>query len=319
MAILIIRPKTREEWLEMRKTGIGSSEIVTAAGLNPFESRYELWERKMGLIEPKQENEDIMLGHELEDTVAQIFQRKSGKKIIKASKIDWQFKDAAHPWRLASPDRTYWISDDNHNVNDWSAKGILECKTTNRRDITPDNIPLYWQGQVQWQMGNSPAIREAHVGWLCKFGCTLDFARLDYNEDVFNMLCEIGDEFWLKNIKEGIAPVEMNAADIKRVYHKDNGQSVMADNDIVRVVNRYHELKDKIDPLNSELEELRDKVIVAIGANSELRTPEGVILATYKAPAPSLTLDQTAMKEQAPELWKRFATKKQGARRLLIK
>ena len=32
---VIIRPKNREEWLEHRKNGIGSSEVATIVGLNP--------------------------------------------------------------------------------------------------------------------------------------------------------------------------------------------------------------------------------------------------------------------------------------------
>ena len=43
MSYTIIRPKDRNEWLEHRKSGIGSSEVATILGLNPWETPYQLW------------------------------------------------------------------------------------------------------------------------------------------------------------------------------------------------------------------------------------------------------------------------------------
>jgi len=38
----------REEWLEVRKQGIGSSDAAAAVGLNPYKSQLELWLEKTG-------------------------------------------------------------------------------------------------------------------------------------------------------------------------------------------------------------------------------------------------------------------------------
>lgn len=53
MSNIVIRPKDRAEWLEYRKDGIGSSEVATILGLNPWETPYQLWRRKKGLDAPK--------------------------------------------------------------------------------------------------------------------------------------------------------------------------------------------------------------------------------------------------------------------------
>ena len=71
MATKIIRPESREEWLKYRESGIGSSEVATIVGLNPWESPYQLWRRKLGLDPAKQENFAMKAGHYLEDAVAQ--------------------------------------------------------------------------------------------------------------------------------------------------------------------------------------------------------------------------------------------------------
>ena len=37
---------SRDEWLEARRSGLGSSDAATALGLNPYQSRLALWIEK---------------------------------------------------------------------------------------------------------------------------------------------------------------------------------------------------------------------------------------------------------------------------------
>ena len=41
----------RDQWLEVRKNGIGSSDAAAAVGLNPYKSQLELWMEKTGRAE----------------------------------------------------------------------------------------------------------------------------------------------------------------------------------------------------------------------------------------------------------------------------
>ena len=56
MSNQVIRPKDSTERLKYRESGIGSSEVATIVGLNPWETPYQLWRRKKGLDPAKQEN-----------------------------------------------------------------------------------------------------------------------------------------------------------------------------------------------------------------------------------------------------------------------
>lgn len=38
----------RDDWLEIRRTGIGSSDAAAAIGLNPYQSQLELWMQRQG-------------------------------------------------------------------------------------------------------------------------------------------------------------------------------------------------------------------------------------------------------------------------------
>jgi predicted phage-related endonuclease len=58
---------SREQWLQVRKQGIGSSDAAAACGLNPHMSMLELWMIKTGrmqtsLINPPKQLFTLILG-----------------------------------------------------------------------------------------------------------------------------------------------------------------------------------------------------------------------------------------------------------------
>lgn len=149
MSYTVIRPKDRNEWLRQREKGIGSSEVGTILGLNPFETPYQLWRRKKGLDAPKQESFAMKAGHYLEDAVSLFYHDETGKDIIKRSAGDYLIVDDEKPFLRVSPDRTYWIPDMPRNDHN---KGILECKTT-QMEIDENSVPQHWFAQLQYQLG----------------------------------------------------------------------------------------------------------------------------------------------------------------------
>lgn len=114
--------KTREEWERMRdgliaEGRIGGSMVGTACGLDPWKSPYRLWAEMTGRIEKEDisDREPIVLGHDLEDYVAERFCRLTGKKVHRENCI-MTSDDAPH--LFASIDRK--ISNEESG---------LECKT----------------------------------------------------------------------------------------------------------------------------------------------------------------------------------------------
>ena len=51
------------EWDAMRAGRLGGSEIAAVIGLSKWESRFSLWHRKRGLLEEKQANANMTVGH----------------------------------------------------------------------------------------------------------------------------------------------------------------------------------------------------------------------------------------------------------------
>lgn len=104
------------EWLMHRKNAIGGSDASTVVGLNPYSSVYELWADKLGRIPPKEENEAMRLGHDLEEYVARRFTEKTGKRVRRKNAIIY---NEQYPFAHANVDRLV-VGED----------AGLECKTT---------------------------------------------------------------------------------------------------------------------------------------------------------------------------------------------
>ena len=67
-----------EEWLTLRKTGIGGSDAGSICGVNPFGSPMKVYHDKTGSKIEELDNEAVRQGHDLEDYVAQRFMRQQG-------------------------------------------------------------------------------------------------------------------------------------------------------------------------------------------------------------------------------------------------
>ena len=164
MAYKIIRPESREAWLQEREKGIGSSEATTLMGVNHYEDRYRLFMRKTHQMEPKPASEQMELGHHLEPAVASRFAELTGAWIDPKSEGDWIAVDTKKDYLRVSPDRIWVPAGEEHKKENWR---ILECKTTGM-SVDPDDIPSYWYCQLQYQMGVM-GIKKGAVAWISSF------------------------------------------------------------------------------------------------------------------------------------------------------
>ena len=110
-----------EVWLEHRRNSIGGSDAASIIGLNPYCSPYAVWADKLGRIPPKEDNEAMRLGRDLEDYVAKRFTEKTGKKVRRENSIIY---NPDYPFAHANVDRLV-VGED----------AGLECKTTSSLNL----------------------------------------------------------------------------------------------------------------------------------------------------------------------------------------
>ena len=306
---------SRDEWLEVRKTGIGSSDAAASVGLNPYQSQLELWMVKTGRgaalpqIDPNDDSTPMFWGSMLESFVAAHYTKKSGNRVRKINAV---LQHPEHAWMLANIDREVMGS---------SETSILECKTTgmNGAKLWRDGVPEYVQLQVQHQL----AVTSKAAADVAVLVCGNEYRcyRIERDNALIARLIELEKKFW--HYVETDTPPPADGSDsadlaLRCLYPKDTGVTIdlthdtdlsaaFADLVIVRdeIANREKfesELKQKIQQRMADA----SKAVFESGEVSWKRSKDGVVLDTVKLLA------------NQPDLLQRYSLVKPGSRRFLI-
>lgn len=188
----------RDAWHEFRRGRMTGSEISTACGLNQFETPLQLWARKTGRIESKEESDQMWLGTKMQPIVMELFGKKSGYNVRDCGEL-WQSN--TYPWAVASPDVLWWTDTD---------EGIGEIKTSglwSKGAWSMDSCPDAANMQVQWAMGlTGGVIYQAHcIGILGGNTGNFYWPRVTLDKEVFSYMLELGEQF-LGYIKSDTPP-----------------------------------------------------------------------------------------------------------------
>ena len=95
---------SREEWLQWRNRGIGSSDAPVAVGASRYKSPLELWLEKTGRKEPEDlsSKDAVFWGTTLEPIVAQVYAERTGSKVRRVNAV---LQHPERPYLLANLDR----------------------------------------------------------------------------------------------------------------------------------------------------------------------------------------------------------------------
>ncbi len=183
----------REEWLKLRRTGIGGSDAGTICGLNPYSSLLELWADKTGRLPEKEDTEAMRTGRDLEPYVAERFCEATGKKVRRRNVM---FQHDKYDFIIANIDRE--IVGENAG---------LECKTTsafNKSDFENGEIPQYFYCQCMHYM-NVMGYEKMYLAILV-LGEYFYYFEIPYSESEGAALLKQEREFWEQYIIPDIRP-----------------------------------------------------------------------------------------------------------------
>ena len=123
----------REEWLRLRKTGLGGSDAGAVCGLNPYSSPMKVYRDKTCEGIEEQDNEAMRQGRDLEEYVAQRFTEATGLKVRRSN---YMYRSKEYPFMIADVDRMV-VGED----------AGLECKTVSAYNADKwegGDIPLHY-------------------------------------------------------------------------------------------------------------------------------------------------------------------------------
>lgn len=305
----------RDEWLAIRKRGLGSSDAAAAVGLNPYKSRLELWlektgsDRDLAKPDPNDESSPLYWGTLLEPIVAAHYTRRTGNKVRRINAV---LQHPSIPWMLANIDREV-MGDD--------AVQILECKTAglNGARLWKDGVPEYVQLQVMHQLAVTGK-RAADVAVLI-CGQELQVHRIERDEAVIENLIALERTFW--EYVESASPPPADGSEsaeraLRCLFPQDDGGVVdfTADTEMSAAFSDLVAVKRVLSEHIALEAQLKQRIQERMGSASRAVFEGGEV--SWKRAKDGKGFDLGRLLRERPELAAAYATTTPGSRRFLV-
>ena len=287
----------REEWLQLRKNGIGGSDAAVACGLSRWKSRLMLYLEKTSADVEDIDNESMYWGRTMEPILRQEFSKRTGFTV---QEVPFMFACKEYPWMLANIDDLVTEPD--------GSKALLEIKTASsfKAKEWEDGLPQEYYLQVQHYLAVCD-LPKAYVVVLIG-GNAFRYFPVERDEDTIQMMIALEAEFW-SFVERGIQPPvdEQSADGLAVLYPKSDAKtSVILPSDSDNIVEAYLEVKHVIDELKPALDGYENQLKSMMKTAACAVTPKG-----YGIRWQSTTtnrLDTTRLKKEHPDIAKEYVT-----------
>ncbi|WP_218689076.1 YqaJ viral recombinase family protein [Psychrobacter sp. BF1] len=303
---------SREEWLKLRQSGIGGSDIAAIIGVSPYATSYDIYQSKVQPLSPGDMNEFAYWGTVLEDVVAKEFSKRTGLKI---QNVNFLMRHPDKPWAIANIDRAIVNRDVSGNVRFKDGKlttdQIVEIKTAgeyvgkNWGNEESDEVPDQYQCQAQWYMGVT-GVDTCHMAVLIG-GNKYRQYKIDRHQDFIDYLFEAAESFWVNNVLAGVEPDATTLRNAKDKYPRHNPDTtldVALDSEAAKAFEHYELLKIQEKEVKAALEIAQTDLICQIQDNEALAI-DGEVVATYKMQT-SNRFNSSQFKKDMPELAEKY-------------
>ncbi len=252
-----------KEWLELRSKDLTSTDISSLFGLSPYQSKFELWQRKKNNIQTEfKENERMKWGTRLESAIA----RGIGEDLDLPVKPFKSYMRIS-PQRLGSS-FDFVIGKEDETILEIKNVDSLQFKNNwTIEDGIVTEAPAHIELQIQHQLlvsGKKNAIIGALVG-----GNSLTLLKRDLDTNITKRIEEEAAKFW-DSIEKNIPP-EINfiedAKFIQSMFQNVSTGKEIENNDehLLRVVEKYKTAGSEISKLTEIKEAAKAEILTIIG------------------------------------------------------
>ena len=288
---------TREEWLHLRRRGIGGSDASVIMGVNPYRSVLQLWEEKTGKIPVTDNgNEYTYWGNVMEPIIRKEFMKRTGLKVRQKHAM------------IFHPDYPYIFADvDGIATDERGEKCIFEAKTASqyKEEQWENGVPEEYVLQVQHYLevcGMDKAYIAALIG-----GNKFIFHTIYRDEELIRNLISREKEFWEGCVLTGTEPV-MDDSDATRDYLNQKYSdpiegSIQLQENMKSVLAEYQDVDCKVKELEKQKIGLANQIKAAMG-EYETGEVDGTVVSWKKISRESL--DSKRLRKEQPEVFAEY-------------
>lgn len=297
---------SNEEWLRMRKSGIGGSDAGAVCGLNPYSSEMKVFRDKTSDAIDVLENEAVRQGHDLEEYVARRFTEATGLKVRRSN---YMYRSKKHPFMIADVDRL--VAGEHAG---------LECKTVSAYNADKwayGNIPLHYIMQCYHYM----AVTGMKTWYIAAVILGRDFIyrKLVWEDNLINQLIMMEEDFWKNYVEKGAIPPPdgSKACDevLEQYFHISRKSSSIELIGFDEKLNRREEILSDIEKLQEEQKRIEQEIKLYMQDN------EVGISQNYRvtwSSVDTLRLDAKRIRQERPDIYNDYV-KNSSSRRFQIK
>ena len=306
---------SREDWLQVRKQGIGSSDAAAACGIHPYLSMLELWMIKTGRMssdidESIEGYSPLYWGNTLEPMVAKYYQEHTGNKVRRVNAI------------LQHPEQPFMLANLDYAITGSGEVQILECKTAGEHGakLWKHGVPLYVTCQVQHQL----AVTGKTAAHICVLLCGHEakIYKVERDERLIESIMEHERQFW-QYVQTDTPPTpdhsESAAKALKLLYPtpKPSSKVDLRDDDGAnKLFEQLLSYRDYMQELEQRHDQVKHQLQSLIQDNEIAVFEKGAI--SWKRSKDSVGLDSKSLTKAHPELLEQFSKTRPGSRRFVI-
>lgn len=187
------RNMDRDTWLDVRRKGIGGSDVAAICNLSKYKSRMEVYLEKLGQLPEKPDNPKMKAGRMLEPTIANWFTEETGIKVRRRNAI---LQHPEHPFMLANLDR--WVFGKNEGLE------IKNTDTFMRDEWIPEKVPVEYMLQCNHYMAVTGADRW-YIAVLIG-GWDFQWRVIERDQELIDNLITIETDFWNNHVLPMVPP-----------------------------------------------------------------------------------------------------------------
>ena len=285
-----IKKISHEEWLSLRERGIGGSESAICVNMNPYAGLLTLYAMKTGMSKPKEDNEAMRLGRDLEQYVAERFTEETGKKVINDN---WFYVDDEYDFLYANIDR---------RVVGESAG--LECKTMgsfNGYNLENGDVPSHYYCQCQHYCSVLGLDRMYLAILVLQRG--LFIIPVERNEEFIKDLRKAEVDFWKNYVEKRKMPEPDGESDfdtLKALYPKEVPMSEIVIPGLDRMIAQYIAFDKEAKELKKNAESVKAQICQRLGKHEAgLGIQYGC---TWKTQSKTSGYDMAKLQEDYPNI-----------------
>jgi len=177
------------EWLEMRKNYLGASDAPIVMKVSPWSTPFQLWRKKLGLVEDEPENDNIRYGKAMEPIARKAYEKHTNNLVT--------------PEIIFHPEKKFMMA----SLDGLSLNGdiIVEIKTANKNDhqlAKEGKIPKKYFPQLQHQLDCLPGAVLHYWSYHKDEGVLVEVER---DDEYIERLVSEEERFW-KCVQDFEAP-----------------------------------------------------------------------------------------------------------------